>query len=358
VRRLDLWMLLAVVAISTCAYLAQTSTAQALASEGFATRQAIWLAAGLFLLLVFAFADYRVLVRFSPLFYGLSLVVLAVLLFVAPLRAGTHAWLAIGSFTVQPSEFARLATILAVAAIAGEYRQQQLASVVALRIAGLVAAPMLLVAVEPDLGVALTYVPVALAALWLGGLPWRAWAGLLIGGLLLASAGWLWYLKPYQKERVLTFLEPERAPYGAGYQQRQSRIAVGSGGPTGKGLQSGTQSQLRFLPAQHTDFILAVWAEETGFAGTAPVVLAYVLLVFRLFVVALSARDRVGAVLAGCSATVLATQIVVNVAMVTGLAPTTGITLPLFSYGGSSVLATCLMLGLVQNVWRLRYANV
>ena len=357
-RRLDLWMLLAVVAISTCAYLAQTSTAQALASEGFATRQAIWLAAGLFLLLVFAFADYRVLVRFSPLFYGLSLVVLAVLLFVAPLRAGTHAWLAIGSFTVQPSEFARLATILAVAAIAGEYRQQQLASVVALRIAGLVAAPMLLVAVEPDLGVALTYVPVALAALWLGGLPWRAWAGLLIGGLLLASAGWLWYLKPYQKERVLTFLEPERAPYGAGYQQRQSRIAVGSGGPTGKGLQSGTQSQLRFLPAQHTDFILAVWAEETGFAGTVPVVVAYALLVFRLFVVALSARDRVGAVLAGCSATVLATQIVVNVAMVTGLAPTTGITLPLFSYGGSSVLATCLMLGLVQNVWRLRYANV
>ncbi|MFH1176390.1 MAG: rod shape-determining protein RodA [Acidobacteriota bacterium] len=357
-RRLDPFILLAVVVIGVCAHLAQLSTAQAIAVPSFATRQLVWLALGGLLLGLFAFADYRVLARFSPLFYVVSLGVLGVLLVIAPLRAGTHSWLALGSYTVQPSEFARIATILAMAALAGEHRQSQLSFRLALRIVAVVATPVLLVALQPDLGVALTYLPILVGALWLGGLPWRAWVGLILGGLALAGAAWLWYLKPYQQERVLTFANPDRAPYGAGYQQRQSRIAVGSGGLAGRGLHSGTQSQLRFLPAQHTDFILAVWAEETGFAGTAPLIAAYALLVLRIFAVALQARDRVGALLAGCSGCVLAVQIIVNAAMVTGLAPTTGITLPLFSYGGSSVLATCIMLGMIQNVWRLRYANV
>jgi rod shape determining protein RodA len=357
-RRLDLWMLLAVVVICACAQLAQQSTAQAVAHAGFATRQLVWFAVGGLLLLLFAFADHRVIVRFAPLLYVASIVVLLAMLLLAPLRAGTRAWLVIGPYTIQPSEFARVATILAVAAMAGEHRQGKLTLRVVVRLAGLVALPMVLVALEPDLGVALTYVPILVAALWLGGLPLRAWGALVLGGILLAAAGWVWYLKPYQKERILTFMDPDRAPYGAGYQQRQSRIAVGSGGLAGKGLHAGTQSQLRFLPAQYTDFIFAVWAEETGFAGTAPLLAAYALLVFRLFVISLHARDRTGAVLAASTATVLATQIIVNLAMVTGLAPTTGITLPLMSYGGSSVMAVCILLGIAQNVWRLRYANV
>jgi rod shape determining protein RodA len=358
VRRLDLWMLLAIAVIGACAQLAQQSTAQAVAHAGFANRQLVWFAVGAFLLLVFSFADYRVIVRFAPLLYVASILVLVAMLVVAPLRAGTHAWLVIGPYTVQPSEFARIATILAVAAVAGEHRQAQLSFRVVLRLAALVILPMLLIALEPDLGVALTYAPIIGAALWLGGLPWRAWAALVLGGVLLVFAAWTWYLKPYQQERILTFVDPDRAPYGAGYQQRQSRIAVGSGGVAGKGLHAGTQSQLRFLPAQYTDFIFAVWAEETGFAGTAPLVVAYGLLVFRLFVISLNARDRIGAVLAGVSGAVLATQITVNLAMVTGLAPTTGITLPLMSYGGSSVMAICVMLGICQNVWRLRFANI
>ena len=358
IRRLDLWMLLAIAVIGSCAYLAQLSTAEALAHPGFATRQLVWFAVGTLLLLLFAFADYRVLVRFAPLLYAGSVVVLTGMLFLAPVRAGTRAWFAIGPYTVQPSEFARIATILAVAALAGEHRQGQLTLRVTARLAGIVVLPMLLIALEPDLGVALTYVPILIAALWLGGLPWRAWVALLLGAAALTGAAWLWYLKPYQKERILTFMDPDRAPYGAGYQQRQSRIAVGSGGLTGKGLHAGTQSQLRFLPAQHTDFIFAVWAEETGFAGTAPLIAAYALLVMRMFVISLQARDRTGGIVAAVAGAVLATQITVNLAMVTGLAPTTGITLPLMSYGGSSVMAVCIMLGIVQNVWRLRYANV
>jgi rod shape determining protein RodA len=357
-RRFDLWQLLAVVVLAVCATLVQRSTAQALAQPGFVTRQVAWLALGFGLMIVFALADYRILVRLAPLLYGAALVVLFALLFVAPLRAGTRAWLTLGSYTIQPSEFARVATLLAVAAVARRMQRDRLTFGGAASIAAAVVAPMALIAAEPDLGVALTYAPIVLAALWVGGLPWRAWLVLVVGGIGVAVLAFGVYLKPYQRERILTFVDPNRAPYGAGYQQRQSTIAVGSGGLAGRGARAGTQSQLRFLPAQQTDFIFAVWAEEAGFLGAAVVIGAYFVLVGRILVVAIVARDRAGAVLAACTGVVLATQVVVNLAMVTGLAPITGITLPFLSYGGSSVLATGMMLGLVQSVWRLRYANV
>ena len=357
-RRLDPWLLLAVVAIAACAYLAQSSTARALSTPGFANRQIVWLAAGTVLLLLFAFADYRVLARLSPLFYVVTLGVLITLFVVAPARAGAQRWLTLGPYTVQPSEFARVVTILAVAAIAGEHQRGRLDFKTAARMLLVTAVPAVLVMLQPDLGTALTLGAILVAALWLGGLPWRTWVALVVAGIVMVGAAWLWVLKPYQKERILTFADPDRALYTSGYQQRQSKIAVGSGGVTGKGLHSGTQSQLRFLPAQYTDFIFAVWAEETGFIGAALLLAAYTLMVLRIFVIALSARDRVGAVFAGCFGFVLAIEILINVGMVTGVAPTTGITLPLLSYGGSSVFATCISLGIVQSIWRLRYANV
>ena len=357
-RRLDSWLLLAVVAIAACAYLAQSSTAKALATPGFANRQIVWLAVGAVLMLLFAFADYRVLARLSPLFYVVTLVVLITLFVVAPARAGAQRWLTLGSYTIQPSEFARVVTILAVAALAGEHRQNRLDFKTASRLVALTAVPAVLVMLQPDVGTALTLGAILVAALWLGGLPWRTWLVLGVAGVVMVGAAWLWVLKPYQRERIMTFADPDRALYSSGYQQRQSKIAVGSGGATGKGLHSGTQSQLRFLPAQYTDFIFAVWAEETGFVGSALLLAAYALMVFRILVIALSARDRVGAVFAGCTGFVLAVEILINVGMVTGVAPTTGITLPLLSYGGSSVFATCISLGIVQSIWRLRYANV
>lgn len=357
-RRLDLWLLLAVAVIGVCSFLAQGSTAQALASPGFATRQLVWLLAGAVLLVLFSLADYRILTRFSPLLYAASLAVLALMPVVAPMRSGSRAWLPIGAYTIQPSEFVRVVTILAVAALAREYSRDRLDFSSSMKLTAVALAPAGLVALQPDLGVALTYVPVLLIALWLGGLSWRVWAALALSGVLLVGVSWTWYLRPFQKERILTVLDAERDPFGAGYQQRQSRIAVGSGGLTGKGLHSGTQSQLRFLPAQHTDFIFAVWAEETGFVGAILLIGAYVLLIARIFFIAIAARDRIGAVLAAGVGAVVAVQTLVNVGMVIGVCPITGITLPLMSYGGSSMLATCIALGLVQSVWRLRYANV
>jgi rod shape determining protein RodA len=214
-----------------------------------------------------------------------------------------------------------------------------------------------LIVLEPDLGVALTYLPVLGATLWLGGLPRGAWIALVILVLVGSAATWKSALKPYQRERVLTVLQPERDPFGAGYQVRQSKIAVGSGGVGGQGLGRGTQSQLRYLPAQHTDFAFAVWAEATGLIGTTALLAAYALLIGRLGLVALTADHRHGLALVILIASWLLFQVAVNLGMVLGWLPTTGITLPLFSYGGSSMISTCLALGVVQSVWRHRLVN-
>lgn len=357
-RRLDPWLSAAFAVIAVCSYLAQDSTAQALDSPAYSSRQLVWLLLGAATMVAVGLSDYRVWARLAPALYALSLVVLLGMLVLAPVRAGARSWLGIGSFGGQPSELVRVVVILLVGLLAAEHRQRRSDLAGVLRLAAIVAAPMVLIALQPDLGVSLTFLPVLLAALWLGGLPWRLWTALLLAALALAGAGWAWYLKPYQRERILTFLDSERAPLAAGYQQRQSRIAVGAGGLTGRGLKSGTQSQLRFLPAQHTDFIFAVWAEETGFVGASVLLAAYAALLMRLFLIALAARDRLGAVVAGCIGAWLAAQTVFNLAMVLGVAPTTGITLPLLSYGGSSILATSIALGLAQSVWRLRFANV
>jgi rod shape determining protein RodA len=168
---------------------------------------------------------------------------------------------------------------------------------------------------------------------------------------------WNTSLKPFQKERVLTILDPERDPFGSGYQVRQSKIAVGSGGALGQGMGHGTQSLLRYLPAQHTDFAFAVWAEATGFVGATGLLLAYALMLYRIGMAAVLADSRHGLVIAVLVGAWLAFQVVVNLGMVLGWLPTTGITLPLFSYGGSSLLSTCAALGVVQSVWRYRLVN-
>ncbi|MCS7182145.1 MAG: rod shape-determining protein RodA [Thermoanaerobaculum sp.] len=357
-RRLDLWLVLAVLFIAAASFLAQSSTAQALERPTLAYRQMVWLLVAVGMMVVVGMLDYRVIARFWPPLYAGSLLVLAITLLVAPLRAGTRSWLVFGTFTVQPSEFARVVVLVALAAVAATHQQGLLSTRKSLELVALAAVPMGLVLLQPDLGVALSFLPALAAVFWLGGLRLRVWLLLAVVAVATSVLVFFALLKPYQKERILTFLEPERAPYTAGYQQRQAKIAVGSGGLTGKGLKSGTQSQLRFLPAQGTDFIFAVWAEETGFVGSLSLLFAYGLLLFRIFYAGLLARDRLGLLLCGGVGAVLGAQVLVNIGMNLGLAPTTGITLPLLSYGGSSTLATGLALGLVQSVWRLRFANL
>lgn len=355
-HRLDLWLLLAVVALLG-ASLPTLNTVSRVVGTNLLLRQLLWGVAGLSILWLMSRIRLDLYERLSPLLYGIGLVALAVVLVFGVARGGNRAWIALGPITVQPSEFARVGTMLMAALWIANRSARNLRIHHAAVTALIVAAPVLLIVLEPDVGVALTYFPILVAALWLGGLPRSVWVLLIVLAVVGANATWRYGLQPYQKERVLTVLDPDRDPFGAGYQVRQSKIAVGSGGITGHGLGQGSQSQLRFLPAQHTDFAFAVWAEATGFVGTTLLLLAYALLLGRIARVALTTESRFGVVLVVLVGTWLTFQVVVNLGMVLGWLPTAGVTLPLFSYGGSSLISTCAALGIVQAVWRYRLVN-
>jgi rod shape determining protein RodA len=216
---------------------------------------------------------------------------------------------------------------------------------------------VVLIAAEPDLGTAFTLVPLFLTVAFLAGLRVRAILGVFLVMIVVGSLGWMFALKEYQKSRIYTFLDPNLDPRGAGYQKIQSEIAVGSGGVAGKGYKQGTQSQLGYLPARHTDFIFSVLAEENGFVGVVAVLGLYMFILWRAFETAQMARDRVGAFLAAGIAAILSFQVIYNVAMVAGLVPVKGLPLPLMSYGGSSVLSSLFAVGLILNVRMRRFAN-
>jgi len=356
-HRIDPWMILAVAGILGASLVTLNSVSRVVGTN-LVLRQLLWGVAGLAVLLVLSRIRLDLYQRMAPVLYTISIAALCSVLVFGVVRGGSRAWFALGPLTIQPSEFARLGTVLMAAAWLARRRGKYLHGLEAATAAMIVGAPVILITLEPDLGVGLTYLPVLGAVLWLGGLPRGLWATLLVLAVLVAGAGWQVALKPYQKERVRTLLDPERDPYGAGYQVRQSKIAVGSGGVAGQGLGRGSQSQLRFLPAQHTDFAFAVWAEATGFVGTTILLLAYALLLVRIGLIALNTESRHGLILVVLIGSWLVFQIVVNLGMVLGWLPTTGITLPLFSYGGSSLITTCAALGVVQSVWRYRVVNL
>jgi rod shape determining protein RodA len=216
--------------------------------------------------------------------------------------------------------------------------------------------PVGLVALQPDLGTALTYMPAIAVGLFVRGIRPAVLFSLVLGFLLVLPVSWL-VLKPYQKERILTFLDPERDPLGKGYQVTQSKIAIGSGGLLGKGVFNGSQNRLGFLPTRHTDFIFSVVGEELGFAGVIATLGLLAFIIFRSIYNALTARDNLGLFIVMGVVGIYFFHIIVNVGMVIGFMPTTGIPLPFMSYGGSSVLTAFIALGLVQSVRRARYVN-
>jgi rod shape determining protein RodA len=307
-------------------------------------------------LVMAATIDYRRLADRAMLLYTLSAVSLVYVLRFGPLKAGTRRWIEVGGFQLQPSELVKIAAAVIVAKIFSEYRQETLG----LRDVALPGAAIGLLAVliarEPDLGTAACLVPLFLAVAFLAGLRMRAVAGLAAVILLLAAFTWP-FLKDYQKTRIYTFLDPSLDPRGAGYQKIQSQIAVGSGGFVGRGFLEGSQAQLGYLPARHTDFIFSVLAEEAGFVGVVVVLSLYLFVLWRMLETARLARDRLGAFLVAGITASFAFQVVYNVAMVAGLVPVKGLPLPLMSYGGSSVLSSLVGIGLVLSVRMRRFAN-
>jgi rod shape determining protein RodA len=315
------------------------------------------LALGLIALLVAMSVDYRTLADRSHWIYFAILALLVYVMLFGAVRGGARRWIPLGVFNLQPSEFAKLVVALVLAKYYGEIRRAS-PSASDLAIGGaLVALPMLLIMRQPDLGTAATIVPVFLVIVYVAGLPMRVLGVIALVAVLAAPVAWGFVLKDYQRQRVLTFLDPSKDTRGAGYQQIQARITTGSGGLWGKGYMQGTQGQLRFLPVAHNDFIFSVWAEEQGFAGVVVVLGLYLFVILRSLEAARLAKDRLGAYLVLGVLASFVFQVVYNVSMSAGLAPVKGLTLPLMSYGGSSLIATLAGFGLVLNVRMRRFTN-
>ncbi len=351
------WVLTGLVLVLVSMGIVNLVSAAASGVEGgsdIVSRQLSVLGLAGFVILLVVVIDYRHFDRFAYLLYGTTLALLLLTLAIADETRGARAWLFSGRF--QPSEIAKVGLVLALARYFSRNPPSTHRRLRDLLVPGLIIAlPVVLVVAQKDLGVAVLMLLIGVTVLPLVQVPLRVWVGLGILGLAGLAMLWQFGLKAYQQERILGFLDPSRDPLASGYQQTQSRIAVGSGGLFGTGWQEGTQTQLRFLPTQHTDFVFSVLAEEWGFIGSIVCLGAYAALLLWGLLIARSAKDLFGAVLAIGLVGTLLWPVAINVGMVLGLAPVIGVPMPFFSYGGSALLSAAITIGLLLNVSMRRY---
>ncbi|NOX37696.1 MAG: rod shape-determining protein RodA [Calditrichaeota bacterium] len=400
-KRIDPWLLIAVFGLIGMGLVALYSSSYPAIQTGKGTNyfmfQVFWVIVGTMVMVLVALVPHRTFFNVSYLFYGISIALLILVLFVGTRGMGATRWLRLGPFNIQPSEIAKVATLMAVARYLSSERINinQLRYFLTASLFFLI--PFLLIVKQPDLGTSLVFVVMVLPVFY--------WAGLNTGNLfliiipfltLIASFNYyaffgvmailvvyliysrrplrvaifnfllnifigmitpfLWnQLQPYQKKRILTFANPESDPLGAGYQVIQSMVAIGSGGLTGKGFLQGSQTQLRFLPEQHTDFIFAVIGEEFGFLGVTLGLVLFALLLFRIFRIASLVKSQYFSILSVGIATVIGFHMVINIGMTIGLLPVTGLPLPFISYGGSAMLTNLGMVGMLLNFYRNRF---
>jgi rod shape determining protein RodA len=321
--------------------------------------QAWLMGAGALVALVVLAFDHRSYQRLAWVFYGLVLVLLVLVLVKGRTVMGARRWIGVGPVNLQPSELAKIGVIMALASWFNRDAERRTEPLGLLGMAaplGLTFLPAALILKQPDLGTALIVLAIGCTMLLFARVRWRTVA--ILGAVAVLGAALAYpSLKPYQRKRVETFLNPDGDALGAGYHAMQSKIAVGSGQGFGKGWRQGTQSNLSFLPEQHTDFIFSVWAEEHGFVGCLLLLALYFMLIALAVDIAGNARDRFGHFLAIGVAAMLFWQTIINIGMVTGILPVVGVTLPLLSYGRSSVVAIFIGLGLLANVGMRRFVN-
>jgi rod shape determining protein RodA len=357
--RLDPLLLLATLGLVACSIVALNSaTENDIAGEPdyYVLRQSIYAAVGVVLMYGASRLDYSRLRELRYPVYGLLLGLFLIVLAIAGVTRGARSWIELPFFNFQPSELGKVLLIVALAGFLVD-RMRRMGRDTTARIMVLGLVPTMLVMAEPDLGSAMVYVAGTLALLFVAGAPWRHFAAL---GTLLAVAvtivlvaapmAGVEVLKPYQVDRLTSFLHPSADPGDEGYQQHQALIAMGSGEKTGRGVENATQTSLNFLPEHHTDFIFAVVGETYGFAGCALILSLYALLIWRGLHILTVAKNLYGALLAGGITVMLLFQLFVNIGMNVGIMPITGVTAPLLSFGGSSMLATFLALGLLHSV--------
>ena len=320
-------------------------------------KQLLWVAIGAALMLLFMLVDYHVFFDIAPILYSIGSVLLVYLLIWGRVTAHVKSWVHIGTFQFQPSEFMKIFTALMLARYFDRQESAYLSARSFLKAMAIIALPVGLIIVEPDFGTAATFFPLVAVAMFLGGIRWKVWVVAAIVLVIALPIGWT-LLHQYQKDRIITFLNPDRDPLGKGYQVTQAKIAIGSGGIHGKGFRQGTQAKLEYLPARHTDFIFAVLGEEWGFIGVFIVLGLYLFLIIQALNFAKNARDRGGTFLAICLISFFIFHVLINVSMQIGMLPTTGIPLPLISYGGSSTMMFFIAVGLMANVDMRRFGSV
>ncbi|MDD2309357.1 MAG: rod shape-determining protein RodA [Desulfuromonadaceae bacterium] len=319
-------------------------------------KQLYWMLAGFIISLVVCSVDYHIFEDLSYWFYGVIILLLIAVLAVGKSSMGATRWLNLGFFNIQPSELMKIVIIVTFARFFNNFQTVGgLAVREVLVPLGLLVLPAALIMKQPDLGTATLIVLIALSMIMYVGLRWSAIVTFISVTIPMVWVGWAFLLRPYQKNRVLDFLNPERSRLGSGYHIIQSKIAVGSGGFSGKGFIKGTQSQLRFLPEQHTDFAFSVFAEEWGFIGCLLLIILYLSLVLWGLNIARRCNDRFGALLAVGVTAMLFWHIVINMGMVIGLFPVVGVPLPFFSYGGTSMITSMVGIGLLQSISMRRF---
>ncbi len=329
------------------------------------TKQVIWVLIGLVVMFCALLPDYHTVGRYAYVLWALSVLALILVAVMGRTGMGAQRWLPLGPFQFQPSELAKLSLVLALARYYAEDPRSSGYDLRDLAIpAILVIIPLVLVLKQPDLGTALMLAFTATLLTVLAGIRLRAVVSVALIGAVVASVVFLvppvrhkiWTsLKPYQQKRIKAFIDPASDPLGSGYHATQSKIAVGSGQTTGKGFRQGTQSQMAFLPERHTDFIFAVIAEEHGFIGSSFLVILYVSLLLVGVEAAKSAKDKMGALMAGGIVSMLALYVCINIGMAVGILPVVGVPLPLVSYGGTSIITTFLAIGLLLNIRSRRF---
>jgi rod shape determining protein RodA len=318
-------------------------------------RQLIWIGVGAVVMTAAALFDYRALNSYAYPFYAVTLGLLIAVAVAGQSTGGSRRWINLGLLKLEPSELAKLAVVLVMVRYLreepprGGWRAHQM-----LIPAILLMVPVVLVLKQPDLGTAVILFVITGTLVFVSGLNWRTMVVVVLGAVLAAPVAWH-YLKPYQRERLVSFINPQSDPLGAGYHIIQSEIAIGSGGAWGKGIFNGTQARLNFLPEQTTDFIFAVYAEQFGFAGSMLLLGLYAVLITRGAWIARHARDRFGALLAVGVSGIMFWQVAINIGMATGMLPVVGITLPLVSYGGSSLIAMMVGAGVLISINMRRY---
>ncbi|ABQ27030.1 rod shape-determining protein RodA [Geotalea uraniireducens] len=319
-------------------------------------KQIYWIVAGVLLCVVACSLDYHLLEDIAYWVYGGVVLLLVLVLLAGKTSMGATRWLHLGFFNIQPSEPMKIVIIITFARFFNRYPVFNGLTLKNLFYPLLIlGAPALLIMKQPDLGTAILVSLIACSMLMYVRVRWTAIVAVILAALPIIYGGWHYYLRDYQKNRIINFIDPEQDPLGSGYHIIQSKIAVGSGGIIGKGFLHGTQSQLRFLPEQHTDFAFSVFSEEWGFVGCLVMLILYLFLVLWGLQIALRCNDSFGSMLAVGVTAMLFWHIVINMGMVIGLFPVVGVPLPFFSYGGTSMVTSMVGVGILLNISMRRF---